>query len=418
MGQPSEKEARMISRMMASRFVNTGRALCLALSLSLPATAAIADAQFQRWVGQFRATALNSGVSRNVFDRAFAGITAPDPEVLRLATSQPEFTAPVWQYFDNQVNEQSVTTGRHMAKQHRRTLEAIEKRFGVDRHILLGIWSIESRYGEALSNPRVMRNIVSSLATLAYADKRRQKYATQQLIAALKIAQNGDVPINQLTGSWAGAMGHTQFIPTSYQAWAVDFDGNGRRDIWNSVPDALASAANLLKDNGWRSGQTWGYEVVLPAGRKFPAGRMTLAQWQAIGVVRANGKPFPRPNDQAELKVLDGRDGPAFLVLHNFNVLKRYNSSDRYALAVALLADQIAGYPAPTRDWNRPFTRLTFAETQELQKRLSAHGYYNGEIDGRIGSGSREAIKALQGRLGMPQDGHPSKELLTRLRGQ
>ncbi|MBI1619684.1 lytic murein transglycosylase [Aquamicrobium zhengzhouense] len=408
----------MFARMRASRLVTTSRALCLALSLTLPTSAAFADAQFQRWVSQFRATALNSGVSAQIFDRAFAGVTAPDPEVLRLATNQPEFTAPVWQYFDNQVNEQSITNGRQMAKQHRRTLDVVEKRFGVDRNIILGIWSIESRYGEALSNPSVVRNIVTSLSTLAYADKRRQKFARQQLIAALKIVQNGDVSVKQLTGSWAGAMGHTQFIPTSYQTWAVDLDGNGKRDIWNSIPDALGSAANLLKQNGWRTGHAWGYEVVLPAGRKFPAGRMTLAQWQAIGVVRANGQAYPRPNDQAELKVLDGREGPAFLVLHNFNVLKRYNSSDRYAIAVGLLADQIAGHNPPRRDWNRPFTRLTFAETQELQKRLSAHGFYNGEIDGRIGSGSREAIRAMQARLGMPQDGHPSKELLTRLRRQ
>lgn len=402
------------TRRLAASF----KALGLAVALSLPASAALADAQFQRWVSQFRSVASQSGISNSTFQRAFAGVSAPDPEVLELAQNQPEFNAPVWQYFDNQVNEQSITNGRAMAGKHRRTLDAVEQRFGVDRHIVLAIWSIESRYGEALGNPRVVRNIVRSLSTLAYADKRRQKFARQQLIAALKILQNADVAPNQMTGSWAGAMGHTQFIPTSYQTWAVDLDGNGKRDIWNSIPDALGSAANLLKQNGWRSGHAWGYEVVLPAGRKFPSGRMTLAQWQAIGVVRANGQPFPRPNDQAELKVLDGREGPAFLVLHNFNMLKRYNSSDRYALAVGLLSDQIAGHPAPRRDWNRPFTRLSFGETQELQKRLSASGYYSGEIDGRIGAGSRDAIRALQSRLGLAPDGHPSKELLNKLRGQ
>lgn len=402
----------------ARRLAASFKALGLAVALSLPASAALADAQFQRWVGQFRSVASQSGISNSTFQRAFAGVTAPDPEVLELAQNQPEFNAPVWQYFDNQVNEQSITNGRAMAGKHRRTLDAVEQRFGVDRNIVLAIWSIESRYGEALGNPRVVRNIVRSLSTLAYADKRRQKFARQQLIAALKILQNGDVAPNQMTGSWAGAMGHTQFIPTSYQTWAVDLDGNGKRDIWNSIPDALGSAANLLKQNGWRQGHAWGYEVVLPAGRKFPSGRMTLAQWQAIGVVRANGQAFPRPNDQAELKVLDGREGPAFLVLHNFNMLKRYNSSDRYALAVGLLSDQIAGHAAPRRDWNRPFTRLSFGETQELQKRLSAHGYYSGEIDGRIGSGSRDAIRAIQSRLGLAPDGHPSKELLSKLRQQ
>jgi membrane-bound lytic murein transglycosylase B len=392
--------------------------LTLALVVSAQIAPASADAQFQRWVSQFRSTATSSGISGAVFDRAFSGVTAPDPEVLQLAQNQPEFNAPVWQYFDNQITDESVGNGRRMAQQHRRTLDAVEQRFGVDRNVVLAIWSIESRYGEALNNPRIVRNIVRSLSTLAYADQRRQKFARSQLIAALKILQNGDVDVSQMTGSWAGAMGHTQFIPTSYQTWAVDMDGNGKRDIWNSIPDALGSAANLLRQNGWRPGHAWGYEVTLPAGRKFPGGRQTLAQWQAMGVVRANGQAYPRMNDQAELKVLEGRDGPAFLVLHNFNMLKRYNNSDRYALAVGLLSDQIAGHGQLSRDWNRPFTRLSFVETQELQKRLSAHGYYDGEIDGRIGPASREAIKALQGRIGMSADGHPSKELLTRLRGQ
>ncbi len=195
-------------------------------------------------------------------------------------------------------------------------------------------------------------------------------------------------------------------------------DGNGRRDIWNSVPDALATAANLLARNGWQTGQTWGYEVVLPAGRKFPAGSMTLARWAAIGVVRANGKPFPRPSDNAVLKVPDGRAGPAFLMTKNFYVLKHYNNADTYALAVGLLADEIAGYGGLVHDWSRPFTRLTIAETEELQKRLSALGYYDGDIDGLIGEGSRSAIRAFQASAGLTQDGHPSKEVLDRAEAQ
>lgn len=407
----------MTAMVSARRWTASLRATLVVATLAASSATAFADAQFQRWVSDFRNTAASSGVSRSTFDRAFAGVTAPDPEVLRLAQNQPEFNAPVWQYFDNQVNEQSITNGRRMAQQHRRTLDAVEQRFGVDRNIVLAIWSIESRYGEALQNDRIMRNIVRSLSTLAYGDQRRQRFARQQLIAALQILQNGDVTAQQLTGSWAGAMGHTQFIPTSYQTWAVDMDGNGKRDVWNSIPDALGSAANLLRQNGWRPGHAWGYEVTLPTGRRFPGGRVSLAEWQRMGVVRANGQAYPRPNDQAELKVLEGRDGPAFLVLHNFNMLKRYNNSDRYAIAVGLLADQIAGHGQLSRDWNRPFTRLSFAETQELQQRLSAHGYYSGEIDGRIGPASRDAIKALQNRLGVSQDGNPSKELLSRLRG-
>jgi membrane-bound lytic murein transglycosylase B len=261
-----------------------------------------------------------------------------------------------------------------------------------------------------------MRSVVRSLATLAYADQRRAKFARTQLLAALKILQSGDIDESHLMGSWAGAMGHTQFIPTSYQAYAVDFDGNGRRDIWNSVPDALATAANLLHKNGWQPGKTWGYEVSLPPGRKFPAGSETLSRWQSMGLTRANGKAFPRSGDKAELKALDGRNGPAFLMTRNFFVLKRYNNADKYALAVGLLADEIAGYGGLVADWNRPFTKLNFAERQELQERLSVHGYYDGKFDGKIGSGSISAIKAFQSQAGLTPDGHPSMEVLSRLR--
>ena len=393
-------------------------AVSLSFAVALGATQALADAGFQRWVRDFRGVAAKNGISGTTFDRAFRGVNAPDPEVLEKARYQPEFTAPVWDYFDNRVNENSVEVGRAMARKYGPVLSSIERRFGVDRHILLAIWSMESNYGEALKNDNVMRNVVRSLSTLAYADKRRAKFARTQLIAALKILQSGDIDVGHLTGSWAGAMGHTQFIPTSYQAYAVDFDRNGRRDIWSSIPDALATAANLLARNGWQSGETWGYEVVLPGGRKFPGGSMSLAKWASIGVVRANGKPFPRPSDKAELKVPDGREGPAFLMTKNFFVIKRYNNADKYAMAVGLLADQIAGYGGLVRDWNRPFTRLTFDETQELQKRLSVMGYYDGKIDGKIGEGSRGAIKAFQSRMGLTPDGHPSKEVLSNLRRQ
>jgi membrane-bound lytic murein transglycosylase B len=213
-------------------------------------------------------------------------------------------------------------------------------------------------------------------------------------------------------------MGHTQFIPTSYQTYAVDMDGNGRRDIWNSVPDALATAANLLAKNGWQAGRTWGYEVVLPKGQKMPGGALTLAKWQSLGVARANGKTFKSLGDKAVLKLPGGSDGPAFLVLRNFSVIKRYNNADKYAFAVGLLADQIAGYGGLVQDWNRPFTKLTFAERQELQQRLSQHGFYDGKLDGKIGDGSKAAIMAFQAKAGLTQDGYPSKEVLKWLRQQ
>jgi membrane-bound lytic murein transglycosylase B len=405
--------------MQAARTARTIGATALAgllIFLLAGSGAALADAGFQRWVADFRKVATSSGIAPSVFDRAFRGVTDPDPEVIEKARYQPEFTAPVWDYFDNRVNERSVQTGRKMARDWKPWLDRIEQQFGVDRTVLLAIWSMESNYGDILRNDKVMRNVVRSLSTLAYADKRRAGFARKQLLAALKILQTGDIDVGHLTGSWAGAMGHTQFIPTSYQAYAVDMDRDGRRDIWNTVPDALATAANLLARNGWQTGKTWGYEVVLPAGRKFPGGSMTLDQWAAIGVVRANGKPFPRGSDKAELKVPDGRSGPAFLMTKNFFVLKRYNNADTYALAVGLLADQIAGYGGLVRDWDRPYTRLTSDESEELQRRLFALGYYEGKIDGKIGEGSRTAIRAFQAQAGLTQDGHPSKEVLTNLR--
>ncbi len=392
-------------------------ALAAALFLATPSlNTASADAGFERWVIGFRSVAAKNGITRATFDRAFRGVTAPDPEVLEKARYQPEFNAPVWQYFDNRVHEQSIGVGRSMKGKWSNWLGRIEKRFGVDRHILLAIWSMESNYGEILENDRVMRNVVRSLSTLAYADKRRAKFARTQLISALKILQRGDITVDHLTGSWAGAMGHTQFIPTSYQAYAVDADGNGKRDIWNSVPDALATAANLLKRNGWRPGHSWGYEVILPPGRKFPAGSMNLSRWASIGVKRANGKAFPRGSENAELKVLDGSNGPAFLVTKNFFVLKRYNNADKYALAVGLLADEIAGYGGIRQDWKRPFAKLSFAEKEELQRLLSKRGFYDGKIDGKIGSGSKASIMAFQKQAGMEPDGHPSKKVLNALK--
>ena len=413
------KEAKMPVRGTLKRLGGACAVAVFSLSFIFSPVQAQAEPGFERWVKSFRATAVKSGVSGRTFDRAFRGVTSVDAEVLEKAQTQPEFSAPVWDYFDNRVHEDSIANGRAMARKYKAWLDRIEARFGVDRHILLAIWSMESNYGEILKNDKVMRSVVRSLSTLAYADKRRAKFARTQLIAALKILQTGDIDESHLQGSWAGAMGHTQFIPTSYQAYAVDMDGNGKRDIWNSVPDALATAANLLRKNGWQSGRTWGYEVALPSGGgKFPGGSLSLSKWQSLGVTRASGKPFPYPSDKAELKALDGRDGPAFLMTKNFFVLKRFNNADKYALAVGLLADQIAGYGPLVQDWQRPFTKLSFAEKMELQKRLYESGYYEGKFDGKIGSGSRQAIMSFQQRSGLTPDGHPSMEVLKSLRRQ
>lgn len=404
----------MSVRNAAKIFTSVMAAASLSLALLMPGPA-FADAGFRQWVAGFRATAVQSGVSGALYDQAFRNIRDIDPVVLEKARTQPEFTAPAWDYFDNRVHDQSVAVGQQMARKWKPWLDRIEARFGVNRYILLAIWSMESNYGEILKRDDIMRNVVRSLATLAYADPKRAKFARTQLVAALKILQTGDIDESHLSGSWAGAMGHTQFIPTSYLHYAVDMDGNGKRDIWNSIPDALATSANLLKKNGWQAAKTWGYEVALPAG-KLPGGSKTLSQWQALGVVRANGKPFKNGSDKATLKVPDGRNGPAFLMIKNFTVIKAYNNADKYALAVGLLADEIAGSSGLVQDWKRPFTKLTFEERQELQQRLSQHGLYDGKFDGKIGDGSKSAILAFQAKAGLTQDGYPSMEVLKWLR--
>ncbi len=377
-----------------------------------------ADSGFKYWIKEFKKTALANNISSSTFDMAFKGVNAIDPKVLERAAYQPEFVDPSWNYFDNRVHDIAILEGKRQAQKWKNWLFQIEKRFGVDRNILLAIWSMESNYGKILENKSVMRDTIRSLATLAYADQKRAKYAHAQLIAAMKILQSGEITRAQLTGSWAGAMGHTQFIPSSYLAYAIDMDGDGRRDIWTSVPDALASAANLLHMNGWQSNLPWGVEVKLPQGKNFPEDWYSFEKWAKLGVKHANGHPLPASTEQAILKYPDGPKGPIFLVTKNFFVLKRYNNADRYAFAVALLANRIAGHHKLLQDWQRPFQPLTFHERQELQSRLAALGYYKGEVDGKIGTVSQKAIKAFQLRHGLKPDGYPTPAVLSILRKQ
>ncbi len=382
------------------------------------AGSAEADPKFQRWVAGFKKTAAKNGITSKTFNASFRGVTSPDPEVIRLTRFQPEFVAKVWHYLDSRVNDRTIATGKEMKRKHAVLLAKIERKYGVDRHIILAIWSMESSYGEALKKPKSLRSVIRSLATLAYADKRRRRFGRTQLIHAMKIVQRGHVRPSGLVGSWAGAMGHTQFIPSSYNAFAVDMNGDGRKDIWNSVPDALATAANLLKKNGWRSGKTWGYEVKIPRGlsKGHTNKSRTLAQWQKLGVRRVNGKAFPRPGEKGVLKLFAGKGGPAFLMTRNFYILKRYNNADKYALGVGHLADRIAGHRPIQKKWPRKFLPLNEQETMEVQRRLAKAGLYDGEIDGKVGSGSRHAIKIMQEKVGMKPDGYPSKKFLKRIR--
>ncbi len=393
---------------------------CVLVFLMMATTGpAFADAGFDRWVREFWPAARSAGVSSATYNAAFRGLT-PDPEVLEKARYQPEFVKPLWAYVAKAVSEKRLKNGKDMLRRHARLLDALERTYGVDRHILVAIWGMESSYGQVLDDPKIVRNVIRSLATLAYADRRRRKFGRQQLIAALKIVQRGDIPLNRMTGSWAGAMGHTQFIPTTYNGYAVDFDGDGRRDIWTTPTDALASAANYLKKSGWRTGKTWGYEIAVRPGFKYRLAdettKRTVAQWRKLGVVRANGRPFPRPGDQAILILPAGANGPGFLMLRNHFVIKRYNNATAYAIAIGHLADRLRGGKAFRAPWPQNERALQNTEFREIQSHLARAGHYGGKIDGKIGPMSKAAIRAYQARRGLEQDGFAGFDLLLRLR--
>jgi len=337
--------------------------------------------------------------------------------VLERAAYQPEYTTPLWEYLDMRVNSASVRAGLAAKARYDETLRQIERRYGVGREVLLAIWSVETKYGEVLLNNKRLHYIPQALATLAWGDQKRASFARTQLVAALKIMRDDRIGRDKMYGSWAGAMGQTQFIPTSYLAYAVDEDGDGRRDIWDSVADALASSANLLKKNGWQRGEPWGIEVA--AGKSLMSWHgqsKTLSAWQKLGIKKADGLPLPDGPTMATLNLPAGLDGPAFLLLKNFSVIKRYNNSDAYALAVLLLADQLADRPAPKAAWRRSPDSVTFLEKQEMQRLLRERGLYQGEIDGWFGEASREALEWFECQNGLPVTGQPTQKLLKALR--
>lgn len=376
-----------------------------------------ADTGFTEWIDSFYSTAAQQGINRTTYNKTFKGVTTIDPVVLEKANYQPEFTTEIWDYLDARVTAQSIALGKDMAVQYKSTLDTIEQDMGVDRSIILAIWSMESNYGAVLKQKNRLHYVPRALATLAYKDKKRARFAQNQLIAILKMVQENVVKPEQLMGSWAGAMGHTQFIPTSYQAYSVSLDGIPGSDIWNSVPDALGTAASLLKHNGWHTGKTWGYEVIVPVnGAQYTGKTMTGAEWQKLGFKRPSNAAFSRLTDNAVLKMIAGDNGPGFLMTHNFFVIKKYNNSDFYALAVGLLADGIAKNSKMQQSWPRPAGALDVAEKYELQLLLKALGYYKGDIDGALGSGSREAVENFQRANQLNPTGLANQDLLKLLR--
>jgi membrane-bound lytic murein transglycosylase B len=402
------------------RFVFAGF-LAVCGGLNLAPGEARADAAFQNWVAQYQAEARRAGINDAVLAQAFSGVTAPDESVLRSARYQPEFVRPIWEYLDSAVSSRRIANGQAMLREHAVALDRIEEATGVSKYIVVAIWGMESSYGAVLENRNIVKPVIRSLATLAYADENRRRFGSEQLLAALQILQRGDTTADQMYGSWAGAMGHTQFIPTTYLAHSADFDGDRRSDIWQNVPDALYSTANYLRASGWAPGHTWGYEVRIPQGFDWRLAdettQRTLAQWQQMGIVRTRDRSFPRPGDQAKLVAPAGAGGPAFLMLRNFDVIKRYNNATSYALAVGHLADRLKGFGGFQSGWPRNLQPLTRAQVEQLQTLLNQRGFSTGGVDGRIGPNTRGAIRAFQASIGQVPDGYASTDLLARLSG-
>ncbi|MGX5218051.1 MULTISPECIES: lytic murein transglycosylase [Pseudomonas] len=370
---------------------------------------------FAEWRMLLRSDAIAAGISETLFDRAFAGVT-PNPDVLRLDNSQPEFTRPVWEYLDGAVSPARVKQGKTLMLQERQALDRIEQRYGVNRETLVAIWGMESNFGGNIGS----YNVVRSLATLAY-EGRRQAFWRSQLLAVLQILQHGDTDPEHLVGSWAGAMGQTQFMPTTYNEHAVDFDGDGKRDVWRSSTDALASAAQYLNVSGWQMNQPWGFEVRLPAGFDYaladPEVRRTLSQWQALGVKPVNSSAASVPSESmATLLLPAGHKGPAFLLMNNFRSILRYNNSTSYALAIGLLSDSLRGAAGVQARWPVGERQLGRQERIELQQLLAQKGFEPGKADGIIGANTRKAVRAFQQQQQQPADGYPSIELLQQLR--
>lgn len=385
------------------------------ISVLMAQAPAIASPKFEAFIESLWPRVKAAGISRELFKQAFAGITEPDQQVLELARKQPEFTSTTSAYLAKAVTPIRIDTGQTQKSSDAALLAAIEKKYGVDRHILLSIWGMESNFGKDKGSMSVLR----SLATLIYSGS-KQKYANGQLIAAFKILQKGLRTPDNFTGSWAAAMGHTQFIPTSYLSYAVDWTGDGKRDIWNSREDALASTANYLAKAGWKSDRPWGWEVRLPDKfNRAQIGRTkwrSVAEWSKLGIKPAQGTTFNAPNADAFVMIPQGIEGPAFLVTKNFLAIMDYNFSHSYALAVGHLADRIRGGSAIQSAWPAVNISLSFAQRVEIQRRLTARGFETGGSDGRFGARTYEAIIAFQKSAGLPLDGEPTEKLLDQLR--
>lgn len=383
------------------------RAALLALAFASPA-----QADFASCLAGLKSAALARGVGAQAFASATEGLQ-PNMEVIGFLDAQPEFKTPIWDYLASLVDDERVSDGQARLSQYADAFRAAQERYGVDAATIAAVWGVESNYGQAFGK----RPIVQSLATLSCFG-RRQDYFRGEFISALKILDRGDVRAQDFNGSWAGAFGHTQFMPSTFLTTAVDMDGDGRRDIVGSVPDALGSTANFLKRAGFVEGLAWGFEVALPDHYSGPSGRglkQSMSAWAARGLRRLDGRGLGEGS--AGLLLPAGPRGPAFLVTRNFDAIYGYNAAESYALAIALLSDRLRGGPGLQTPWPNGERGLSRAERRELQGLLARRGYDVGNADGVLGTKSRQAIADYQGRIGLAANGSASAEVLDALRG-
>lgn len=375
------------------------------------------DSAFDAWKQQFRQVAIKEGIHAETVDRALRGL-APDKKVLRLEAHQPEFTKSVWEYLESAASPERIATGQKLLRNYAPLLQRIYTQYGVQPEYLLAVWGLESNFGNHTGRYSIMR----SLATLAYAgETERREFWQKQLISALRIVQNGDMPPIAMQGSWAGAIGHTQFIPTTFESYAVDFDGDGHRDLVNSIPDALASTANYLASSGWERDQPWGMEVRLPANFDWVQADMDfwlpLNIWGTIaGVTTVNGQSLNSSTSNAFVLLPAGYRGAAFLALRNFDAILKYNNAQNYALAVGYLGDRIKGKPPLLATWPTEELPLSRDQKSELQALLTSAGYSTDGVDGKLGPNTRSALRRWQMEAGFPADGYATLQQLEVLR--
>lgn len=391
-------------------------ALCAAAvaMFAFAASARAQDSNFEVWMLALKMEARSAGISQATIDTALSGVT-PIQRVTELDRKQPEFTQTFWDYLDKRVTPQRVERARRLLSTHRVLLNQVQARYGVQPRFLVSFWGLESNFGSHTGGFSVIR----ALVTLAY-DERRAEFFRAQLLDALRILDNGHISAEAMQGSWAGAMGQVQFIPSTFMRYAVDFDGDRRKDLWGSLPDVFASAANYLGAIGWRGDETWGREVRLPEGFDYGLAdlskRKPIGDWQALGVRRPDGSDLPRADLEAAIVLPAGHKGPIFMVYNNYHSILRWNRSILYAIAVGHLADRIAGLPAMAAKRPAVEKPLRRADVKTMQGLLAALGFDAGVSDGVVGAKTRAALKEFQNQAGLAADGYPTHEVLGALR--